>query len=549
MPPRCLPAEPQFASEAERAAWVRFREVLPDDAVLLAGLDLTDSAGDREADLVVGLPSVGLVFVEVKGGAVRYKPGKGWQQKVQGNWKDVDPVRQAKACKYAVRSYLRRHWSGVRYRHAHLVCFPDDLVAADLAVPDCPRERVIDADDLRGDVLGRVTAVLDALTGQDDEPALDAEALQKMAALLTGRGFTQADLLARLPAREARVELLSSEQAYLLRALEGNARVRIEGGPGSGKTWLAVEQARRLTLQGQRVALVCYSRGLAAYLRRRVATLEPHERPAYCGTFHDLAVYWGTRATVGDDDSDYWERRLPAEMVLLARQLTDTQKFDAVVVDEAQDFAAGWWEAVLAGMRSPGTGRLVLFSDDGQKLFPRESAEHLDAMVFTLHENLRNSRPIGDTIAPLSTGPMTVRGDDGPPSTIVPCRAHQAVAMADAQVELLLEQGWACEHVALLTTGSRHPVQKERQQGGQVEYWRSFFSDDDVFFGHVLGFKGLERQAVVLALNGWGGDVERAREKLYVGLSRARDLLIVCGDPDDVRAVAGQQVLDELYRR
>lgn len=75
------------------------------------------------------------------------------------------------------------------------------------------------------DVLTRVAAVLDELTGQDDEPAFDAGALQ-----------TMADLLARLPAREARVELLSSEQAYLLRARKGNTRMRIEGGPGSGKT-------------------------------------------------------------------------------------------------------------------------------------------------------------------------------------------------------------------------------------------------------------------------------------------------------------------------
>ena len=35
--------------------------------------------------------------------------------------------------------------------------------------------------------------------------------------------------------------------------------------------WLAVEQARRLSREGKRVALTCYSRGLAAWLERRVA--------------------------------------------------------------------------------------------------------------------------------------------------------------------------------------------------------------------------------------------------------------------------------------
>jgi ATP-dependent exoDNAse (exonuclease V) beta subunit len=52
---------------------------------------------------------------------------------------------------------------------------------------------------------------------------------------------------------------------------------------------------------------------------------------------------------------------------------------------------------------------------------------------------------------------------------------------------------------------------------------------DQVFYGHLLGFKGLERRAVVLAVNE-ASHFDRSRERLYVGLSRARDQLVVCGD-------------------
>ncbi len=65
------------------------------------------------------------------------------------------------------------------------------------------------------------------------------------------------------------------------------------------------------------------------------------------------------------------------------------------------------------------------------------------------------------------------------------------------------------------------------------------------FYGHVLGFKGLERPAVVLAINGFR-DEARAREMLYVGLSRARDLLVVCGDIDMIRRIAGDAVVIRL---
>ena len=96
---------------------------------------------------------------------------------------------------------------------------------------------------------------------------------------------------------------------------------------------------------------------------------------------------------------------------------------------------------------------------------------------------------------------------------------------------MLLDAGWRPEDVALLATGSRHPEQTARQAAGQDAYWESFWDAEQVFYGHVLGFKGLERRAVVLALNE-RGPTERSKERLYVGLSRARDQLVVCGDPE-----------------
>ena len=41
-------------------------------------------------------------------------------------------------------------------------------------------------------------------------------------------------------------------------------------------------------------------------------------------------------------------------------------------------------------------------------------------------------------------------------------------------------------------------------------------------------------------------DLDRAKERLYTGLSRPRDLLVVCGDPDHIRRVGGDEVLGQL---
>jgi hypothetical protein len=76
-------------------------------------------------------------------------------------------------------------------------------------------------------------------------------------------------------------------------------------------------------------------------------------------------------------------------------------------------------------------------------------------------------------------------------------------------------------------------------------YWDAFFADEDVFYGHVLGSKGLERSVVVLAVNGIR-DQSRSREYLYVGLSRAGSCLVVFGDLDYIAAAGGEGLRQRL---
>jgi hypothetical protein len=63
-------------------------------------------------------------------------------------------------------------------------------------------------------------------------------------------------------------------------------------------------------------------------------------------------------------------------------------------------------------------------------------------------------------------------------------------------------------------------------------------------YGHVL-FKGLEGRAVILVVDKESA-FERSRERLYVGLSRARDQLVVCGDPEFIREVGGPDLARRL---
>lgn len=331
MSPRCFPAAPIFQHPTERNVWERLRDSLPDNAVLMANQRFTDRSGDLEADLIIALPGAGVAVIEVKGGSVTYD-GLTWRQTGGGaHLRAIDPEGQARKAKYALRSHLDRddRWSGRRVRFAHLVVFPVSRIADDVNPADCPRWMMVDADQL-GSLVGIIG---DVLTKQETEnPTASAADVDVLLEIMTGRPPSQRDSLdlARdAESRERECELLTSRQATVLDLVRAMPRVEISGGAGSGKTWLAVEQARRLAREGKRVGLVCYSRGLAAYLRRRVELLPERERPAYVGELHALGIAWGAAPGL-DDDSDYWERRLPEEMAAVARHLLDHERFRRV---------------------------------------------------------------------------------------------------------------------------------------------------------------------------------------------------------------------------
>ncbi|MGY1601650.1 NERD domain-containing protein [Geodermatophilus sp. SYSU D00815] len=543
MTARLFPDEPQHRTRSEELFVRTLQEQLPDDAVLFCNLRFSDGRQDREADLVVGWPGLGIAVVEVKGGSVSLDKGE-WRQVGDGVDRVIHPVDQAVACKHLLCEYLAEHprWTAGRPRTAHLVALPATTLPEAFRAPGLARWMAID----RTDVPHAATRIRTALEKVRDEPEPPlVEDVEDLVDCLAGTAIPQQHLLAELAEREAACDLLTRDQAKVLDVLEAFPRVEIQGGAGSGKTWLAVEKARRLAADGRRVALMCYSRGLAEFLARRVEKLPKRQRPDYVGTFHYLGIGWGVPEG-SDDDSPYWEEFLPARMVSLAADLPDERKFDAIVVDEGQDFAQSWWDAVLAALRDPAAGSLYVFSDEGQRIFARQGRPTVELVPIPLSENLRNTKQIAGTFSSFVPG-MKVRGQSGVPVRFVPCTTDEAVGVADDVAADLLDEGWPPEAVALLTTHRRHPVQVERQARGQDAYWATYWDDEDLFYGHVLGFKGLERPAVVLAVNGFR-DEARAREMLYVGLSRARDLLVVCGDLELIRRFGGEGVANRLTK-
>lgn len=549
--PRLIPGDPRFVNDSERAVWERLRDSLRPQDTVIANYRLTDTRKDHEADIVLVMPDVGVVVVEVKGSGVRIDDGQ-WTIKRHGKRVPIDPVAQVRDARYAIRQYVEsdRRWadsSRGKVRFAHAVVTPFVGLGLDFDLPDCPRWMVHDREDM-ADLARRIA---DIPLGFDTHRRIPTEDdCEVIVDILTARGTDAVpSVVDEADERQARADRLTQEQGLVLGVTRLLRRVEIRGGAGSGKTVLALTQARQLSAgrSGQapeRVALLCYSIGLATHLKRETATWPHRHRPAFVGTFEELGNRWGVPSGTRDDPR-FWEEEMPLLMAERAAELPPGERYDSFVVDEAQDFAESWWRPLLGALTDEQEGGLFIYSDENQRLFKRFGRPPVPLVPLVLDHNLRNTKQIAEVFRTLTPMKMRLEGGDGPDVAFVATSLHEALDVADDQVDLLLDEGWTPGHVALLTTGRRHPVQVERQDElGQPGYWRTFWEADDVFYGHVLGAKGMERRAVVLCVNE-DGSTQRFRERLYVGLSRATDRLVVVGDPGAI-AHAGEEVVRAL---
>ncbi|MFG3260263.1 hypothetical protein [Streptomyces sp. NPDC048172] len=108
--------------------------------------------------------------------------------------------------------------------------------------------------------------------------------------------------------------------------------------------------------------------------------------------------------------------------------------------------------------------------------------------------------------------------------------------IADETVDKLLDEGRAPGEILLLTTGEQHPWAQHELSFGEDAYWRQLSEGEDVFCAHTSAVaRTSPRTIVLLAVNG-GTDPEAAAA-LPAALEKAGEQLIVCGDPQRLRAL------------
>jgi hypothetical protein len=546
--PILVPENPSFTNDAEKDVWLALNRTLPDDCWLLHGVRITNELGDREGDVIVMWPQKGIAFIEVKGGYVTPKTNGKFLQGSGANKHEIDPIGQAHAAMHQIKDWVLSHTSlKYWYTIVAMAAFPNSVLERSYESTRAKRTQFIDRDDLIN-ASDFVKKSLDLHSGHAIAPA--QEDLDRISQALEANILDVTDpasLALLIDSRTEIVNELAKENLKLLDFVSELNRFDVRGAAGTGKTALALELAKQLKREGKRVVFLCYSRALSAHIRHQVESWDKAERIDVVKTFHALAQDWGVNVP-SDATDEFWELTATLEFIQRAIQAPESEKFDAVIVDEAQDFGENWWIAATELLKDKASGGLYAFGDLGQGIFGRSGTAGLGLTPLRLHKNLRNAQPIADAANHLTETPTPAVGLDGPEIRFVqiPEDAEdvEIIYAADDTVEYLRDD-YGPEHIALLTTKSRHPVHREMADRDPDAYLKTLWKTDDVFYGTVSGFKGLERNCVILTVNGFHAEVDPKR-LLYVGITRARDFLVIVAKRSQLASVLEFELLTKF---
>ena len=537
MAPQVFPDNHIPSNQGERLVLTALRDQLPDDVEVYCNYKRFDGFEERELDFVVSVPNLGLAVLEVKGSQWQTIGGE-WKQfrRNTNTWERKDIPGQLGAEKRMLDDAYASRFERPFPVTTFMLVIPETYLATDSLTPGFNRNAVVDKAELKNlysVILRQIALAAGSKTYPDDVRLIVRE-------LLAVTGETYESIVATSAARGVTIDTLSREQIALLDFMDDNERLLVRGGPGTGKTVLAIEQASRLAGMGLKVGLVCYNDGLARKLKQAAGRLKKDVRPAFKGNIQrDFAEYLGI--ALPPMPTEYSERQkhfvlVPEIINDFVRALPETEKFDAWIVDEAQDFGEIHLDILRNSLKDPEKGIIHMFGDRDQDLFGGAKVLPWFFAKGTLRRNLRSSIRIAELLQTLSDRASVPSGviNGVPPEKIVVPDDKSVVEASREYVDYLInELHWEPGRIAVIHTHYKPQEQIDAVNDSQDKYWDIYFDNKEVFYTHVSTFKGLERAMIVVVVDGYPSEADPERQ-VYVATSRALDDVVIIGHEMDL---------------
>lgn len=557
---RMIPSiiSPETKSKAERKIFKWFeRADNTEDWVVFHSLGITQHQTliDGEVDFLVVAPKLGIFALEVKGGRVRRQEGL-WSftnRLGEVSTKSRGPFEQAKEAIHSIMKAIKDKVDAEHYHVSNLhfgygVMVPDieynsmGIDEESWMVFDCN-----DGEKVRDYIVrlaeGSKKKFEDKYGRLNPSKLPSAQDAKYLISILRSDFDKVLAIKARINNAEQDLIELTEKQYKCLDQIEENRRGVVYGPAGTGKTLLAIEQAKRLVNNGKRVALLCFNSSIGNWFQTYFDEQARELKPYFVGTFHKLLLEIvrnsGNVVTIPSEPETrriFYEHTLPS--MAIEALIENPIEFDEIIIDEAQDLIRDNYIDVLDLMIKKGFehgswkffgdfSRQAIYSDtiDGHKML-EELEDRTSFIRYKLSENCRNTKQICDDI-------QTITGYEAPKDLWTKVEGlpvdHRTCSSEEQELEKindllneLNEKNIEKGKITILSPRMRDKSIVSRLEGIKIKDY-DFRPTDCITFSTIQSFKGLENAVIVLV------DVNSYSlvNLMYVALSRARAALYI----------------------
>ena len=518
------------ANKSEKVVWNALRDGLPEPWAVMHSLNYVAQSGQKrregEVDFLLIHPKVGIIALEAKGDAEVTNGPEGWAFKNhKGEWrKGKSPFEQASTGARELNTFLSKEAPELgKVPFGHGVVFPS-FTEEESRGPEAPREIIIDREQL-SDIESCVKKIIKQFDLKAD---FTPEQIKKIIKKLTSYKISKRSLKQVVDDTNQEILDLSESQFEILSLLSNQTRAIIEGPAGSGKTILAIECARRKLQEGKKVLLLCFNELLGKHLKETFSD----DDNIRAGSFHEFCQEMARESGLEivneidqidtkteEEKSRFWQIDLPESLPDAIYKNEKT--YDALIIDEAQDFTVDWIETLEHCLGDLGEDPFFLFLDRKQKFEGQDwESPWPEQKPYPLTENWRCSEPIAEKVRSIWGEETTSKGpaSELKPEWVEAETNDEIINLAiECALNLLIEEKLDPSQIVVLTGNT---ALRDELKNGPL-------SQRDFKIETVRRFKGLDAEVVVLVLPEESKPVDP--KIAYVGMSRARALLRVVG--------------------
>lgn len=535
---------PEYKSDAEKKVFHWLKECRVEGyAFHSVGLSEHEEKSNTEADFIV-VTKNGILCLEVKGGQVSRENGV-WRFESRygkADYKNEGPFDQVNGAMYALKKALE-----AKIPWLHKVSFANGVVFPDITftyrdVSVRPEIMYDYSSTMSFDSYMEQCHTYWDTKSHGRRSYLSKDEIEQIKAAIRDDLNFVPSLSCVVNAIDEQLVRLTQEQVSILKSLEENDKILVNGPAGSGKTLVAMEFARRCAAEGKRVLFLTYNKLLAQYLSNLIE--DDNIRIVH---FHGLIAQYVALDPTKMSDSNYFSKALPEKFlqILFANKVVP---YDVLILDEGQDLLNLTYFAIFEKLLKKGlyNGKWMFFYDTNQNLYGggkfQKSLDELrkyNPVIYKLTRNCRNSEPIArfnKHCSGIEPGKAMV---DGEQVEIIEYSEDSVGSAFDRLIENLLQSGIGMDEITIISPYTAEKSILNRYQGNykaKIAKFNGSRSGDKIYASTIHSFKGLDSK-IVIAVDLQDHIESEKNIVLYTLLSRARAMLYVFADQTTANAM------------